>query len=424
VRLLFLTNFYPPESRGGYELWCQEVAEYLTRSGHDVLVLTSRPQAVDDVPRHGPRVARELYLEMEIDSPRNMGVFFLDRARRTRANLATADRWLNTFVPDAVVVWGMWNLDRSLPAAIERRYGDRTVYYFGDYWPTLPSQWRAFWDAPARSGLGRAARRLLSEAAERRLARDAQPALTLPHGLFPSAFMRRSYEQAAVRVGRSAVIPGGVPTERYRREADQRSRVRPADEWTLLVAGRLTPDKGMDTAIRAMASLAGRDGPRRWDLTVLGTGDDEHVASLRSLGAELGIADRVRFVGVVPSDEMPRMLCAHDVLVFPSIWNEPFGRVLVEAMASRVPVVGTTVGGAGEILRDGETGLVFEPGDVEGLVDRLERLAGDPELLGGLVTRGESVARSEFDVARMAVGIEAYLEEVIRADDIRRYLNG
>ena len=76
MRVLFLTNFYPPESRGGYELWCQEVAEHLSRSGHEVVVLTSRSRAVSaDIATPGVRIARELYLEMEIDSPRNVGVF-------------------------------------------------------------------------------------------------------------------------------------------------------------------------------------------------------------------------------------------------------------------------------------------------------------------------------------------------------------
>jgi glycogen synthase len=420
VRVLFLTNFYPPESRGGYELWCQEVAAHLGRSRHEVVVLTSRTRMVADEPTPGARIARELYLEMEIDSPRNVGVFFFDRARRARANLACANRWLDTFQPDVVLFWGMWNLDRSLAALVERRCGRRTVYYFGDYWPTLPGQWRAFWDAPARSRLAGAAKRLLKGSAERRLADDVQPPLSFPHGLFPSDFMRRSYEQAPIPIGRSEVVPGGVVTEAYRREADRCVREQPPDEWKVLVAGRLTPEKGFDTAVRAVALMTERDRQRRWSLTIAGTGEPGYVSALTDLAIGLRIADRVHFVGAVPPGEMPRMLCEHDVFVFPSTWNEPFGRVLVEAMAAGVAVVGTTVGGAGEILRDGETGLAFAPGDAEGLAAQLERLAAGPELRQRLIGQGQATAVAEFDSSRMAVGIEEYLEKVIREEDIRR----
>ena len=106
---------------------------------------------------------------------------------------------MTTFKPDIVLVWGMWNIDRSLAALAERRCGRRTVYYFGDYWPTLPSQWRAFWDAPARSRLASAAKWLLKGPAERQLAGHIQPALSLPHALFPSDFMRRSYSRRRSR---------------------------------------------------------------------------------------------------------------------------------------------------------------------------------------------------------------------------------
>lgn len=423
MRLIFITNFYPPAARGGYELWCQEVAEHLGGAGHEVVVLTSRSASPGEASASGVRVARELYLEMEIGSPRNVGVFFFDRERRTQANLATADRWLHDVEPDAVVIWGMWNIDRSLAALVERRCGDRTVYYFGDYWPTLPTQWRAFWDAPASSGLGRVARRLLKGAAARRLARDRQPALAFPHGLFPSEFMRRRYERAGVAVRRSSVVPGGVATAPFRRPASQADADATPQEWRVLVAGRLTPEKGIDTAVKAIGRLAAEQPTRAWRLTVVGTGDESYVTSLRDMAADLGIGDRVRFVGAVPASEMPRWLHAHDVFVFPSVWDEPFGRVLVEAMAARVPVVGTTVGGAGEILRDGETGLTFAPGDVDGLAHQLERVACRPELRDDLTARAQAAALANFDTSRMAQAIERYLEKVIQKEDRRRCSN-
>jgi glycosyltransferase involved in cell wall biosynthesis len=421
MRLLFLTNFYPPASLGGYELWCQEVAAYLASSGHDLLVLTSQSRTSSDDCRGRVRVARELHLEMEIDSPRNVPVFFLGRKRRSRANLECARRWMRTFEPQFVVIWGMWNLDRSLAALAEELYGARTVYYFGDYWPSLPSQWQNFWRSPARSQPSRVGKWLLKGPAERLLERDRRPALSFPHALFPSNFMRERYESAGIPLGRAKVVLGGVATEAYSREAAlsgaalgscSQTDATPGGPLRLLVTARLAPEKGVHTVLDAVALLAERGRGEQSFLTVVGKGEEAYEHALRERARRLGVDDHVRFLGVQRSEVMPRTYCQHDVVVFPSTWDEPFGRVLVEAMAAGIPVVGTNVGGAAEILRDGETGLVFAPGDAAGLADQIERLIDSPDLRKRLARQGQAWALDRFDVGRMAKEIEAYLVDI------------
>src|SRR5690606_32244724 len=108
MRLLSLSNFYPPASRGGYEQWCQEVSEGLVERGHEVIVLTSCYNR-EQVNGAGPRwVHRELHLEMDLVSLRNAVQFFTQRRHRVQKNLALLRRLIADWKPDVVLVWGMW----------------------------------------------------------------------------------------------------------------------------------------------------------------------------------------------------------------------------------------------------------------------------------------------------------------------------
>lgn len=158
------------------------------------------------------------------------------------------------------------------------------------------------------------------------------------------------------------------------------------DEGTvaLAVVAQLTPWKGQDDAIRVLAAL--RAGGR--DVTLLLAGSAKFAAAgtqfdnqayereLHALAAELGVADRVRFLG--ERGDVPNVLAAADVLLLPS-WREAFGRIAIEAMAMGVPVAATQTGGPAEIVRDGVDGLLLparEPAawaiGLEPLVDSAE----------------------------------------------------
>lgn len=355
---------------------------------------------------------------MNLNSRRNPVVFFTQRAKRERNNLAILRQRVAEFAPGAIMVWGMWNLSRSLVALAEDLCPQRTVYYFGDYWPTLPDPWWDYWQAPAQTRLSALPKRLLKPYAESLLEKETRCKLTFPHALFPSEFLCRAYQQVNVEIGQAQVIHGGVETELFRRVALNRLPSRSNHPIRLLIASRLLADKGIHTAIEALGILA-RQSKYEFHLSIVGTGDEPYVSRLHSLAKTLAVNNRVDFRGAVRSHEMPHLYGAHDVLIFPSIWQEPFGRVLVEAMASRLTVVGTTVGGAGEILRDGETGLVFPPGDPAALAEQLTRLADDRNLGSRLASQGQSFAVSRFDVSRMAEAIEQYLAGVIQDSPIR-----
>jgi glycosyltransferase involved in cell wall biosynthesis len=109
-----------------------------------------------------------------------------------------------------------------------------------------------------------------------------------------------------------------------------------------------------------------------------------------------------------PKEKMGELYANADIFLFTSIWQEPFGRVLVEAMASGVVVIGTATGGSGEILLDGKTGLTYPPGDSEALAERIFSLYSDRKMYDLLSSEGRKFAIEKFSIERMVNEIEDY----------------
>ncbi|HZJ24036.1 MAG TPA: glycosyltransferase family 4 protein, partial [Anaerolineales bacterium] len=104
-----------------------------------------------------------------------------------------------------------------------------------------------------------------------------------------------------------------------------------------------------------------------------------------------------------------------DVLVLPSLWPEPFARVVLEGMVSGLVVIATPTGGTTEILTDGENGLLFAAGDAEDLAQKIICLATDPKLRRRLALAGQQTVIERFTKTKMMDEIESYLQEVFRS---------
>jgi glycosyltransferase involved in cell wall biosynthesis len=146
-------------------------------------------------------------------------------------------------------------------------------------------------------------------------------------------------------------------------------------------------------------------------LTLVGSGHPDYVAFLRELVEQEHLQGFVIFHNSISKDEMPVFLQAFDILVFPSIYQEPLARMVQEAMLSGLVVVGTNTGGTKEILGHGDNGLIFTPEDAEGLADQIERLRADPDLYDRLAQSGRKTVLEKFTLERMVGEIEAFLLE-------------
>jgi glycosyltransferase involved in cell wall biosynthesis len=161
--------------------------------------------------------------------------------------------------------------------------------------------------------------------------------------------------------------------------------------------GRLVPEKGLDVLLLACSQLAGR-------FTVLIVGDGADKVRLEAMAKSLGLADRCRFVGAVDHSSVAEYMNAMDIFVLPSRttthWKEQFGRVLVEAMACKVAVVGSDSGAIPEVVAD--AGRIFPEGDRTALATILTKLLTDATLLQNTRERGYRRALANFTVERLA----------------------
>jgi D-inositol-3-phosphate glycosyltransferase len=231
---------------------------------------------------------------------------------------------------------------------------------------------------------------------------------------------------------RVAVIPCGVDVDlfRPRAAAPARARLGLDAEHVLLFVGRLTPIKGFETLLRALAVLRS-DGLATARLTLLvvggAKGDTDGSERLSQLAHSLGVAAWVDFRGPQPQDVLPDYYAAADLCLMPSRY-ESFGMVALEAMASGVPVIASRAGGLAVTVQDGVTGRLVPEGDVATLARAVAELLADGPGRRALGVRGvewarrfawPSVGRS---IAQLYAGLLPALEGAVGASGCRSVL--
>ncbi len=185
----------------------------------------------------------------------------------------------------------------------------------------------------------------------------------------------------------------------------------PTGGRVLTIVSRLTPWKGHVVLLRAMRQVLARHS----DTTLLIVGEAafwnaDYVGELEDLAGELGVREATRFTGY--RQDIPDLLALTDVFVLPST-DEPFGRVIVEAMAMELPVVATATGGVPEIVKQGETGLLVPPEEPTVLAEAIIRLLEDGELRREMGTRGRERVLAHFDARRTVRQVQELYERLL-----------
>lgn len=205
-----------------------------------------------------------------------------------------------------------------------------------------------------------------------------------------------------------SIVPFGVDLEMFKFE--QRT-VHKA--FTIGFVGRLLPAKGLLVLADALQKIRSES----WRLLIVGDGADR-VNMERKL-AEYGLLERATFAGAVPYDETPDYFRRMDVLVVPTRTTakirEQFGRVIVEAMASGVPVIGSTCGAIPEVIAD--AGLIFEEKNSAQLAAAMRSLIKDKDLCERLARAGRSRVEANYTWERVAEKIFALYRQVLKIDD-------
>ena len=415
MRILFLSNFYPPYELGGYEQWCQEIAQGLKERGHDVHILTSHHGVQPTTNGHTTDVSRVLHLQSDINYYHPTS-FFLKRASQEEDNIHTLKKIIDQFQPDVLLVWGMWNLSLNLAYEGERLMPGRVAYFISSYWPMDEDPHSIYWQLPANRTVTELVKRPFRSIALSQLQKEGYPPpLKFEHAVCCSHYVRDTLVEGGNLPSEAGVLYGGSDPEpflrhRVKQQASQDEPLR------LLYFGRLIHDKGVHTAIEALGLLEARGQLNKVALTILGSGHPEYEAKLHNMVDQLGIGKQVHFAGRVSREEIPAWLGRFEVYLFTSIWPEPMARSVMEAMAAGLMVIGSEVGGQIEMLDHEQNALTFQAEDATGLADQITRIIDEPSLIPQLAQAGQQMALEKFTLKRMTDDIETFLSQVVQAN--------
>jgi glycosyltransferase involved in cell wall biosynthesis len=175
------------------------------------------------------------------------------------------------------------------------------------------------------------------------------------------------------------------------------------DVKLIISVGRLVGWKGLHIVVQALARLPD-------DIHYLAIGEGPELEKLQLMAKELGVIDRVHFVGRISHEELPKWFALGDVLVQPSIGEEAFGISVVEAMACGLPVLGSDNGGMKETVVPGETGYLLPRRDVDAWTKALGDILADDELRKKMGAAGRDRVFEHFTWMANAMAIELLLQ--------------
>ncbi len=380
-RVLVVTNLLPPQEMGGYGRTMWEFSRELSARGHAVQVLTADlPRLVrQPTPEHAvfeTRVRRCLNLfgdwkdgavVVEPDAGKRNGIV---RENHRLIMAAAAE-----FGPDVVMVGNLDFVGHHFVQELLDR-GVPVLHRLGNALPGFE---------PASA-----------------------PKSPLYRLAGCSAWVNENLRAKGYPFTRYAVLAPGSPLEDYYRVfPPQRTKLR------IAFAGLLMPYKGAHVLIEALGHLTKSGVP--FECTLAGDSTSpEYLERLKTYAIRQGFFDSLSFPGFLAKTELAALYARSNVLVFPSVFEEPFGKTQIEAMAAGLLVISSGNGGATDIVCDGETGRFFRNNDSADLAEKLAEAHRDPEAAGQIALAGQEFS-FRFTTAASVDRLEEILAELIDA---------
>lgn len=377
LRLLLITNLYPPQELGGYGRCMADFAWGLLQRGHWLQVLCSDAPYLGcaGAGPSGEPVERSLQLKGSFSQGVQVMHDGSARAAVDAANAQVLQRWLAAGPWDGVL---LGNLDLLGPELLQPLLasGLRLLHHVGFVTPPFaPEQF---------------------------------PSSVQYRLLAASGAVRQALVQAGLPVADAPVVYPGARVDLFGPPRVSRPLPSPGGPLRVCFAGLQMVSKGPHTLLEALVLLRER-GVMAQAMLAGGSFQVDYASQLRRYCDAHGLGDQVWFAPQLTRDQLARFFRLNQVCVFPSLHPEAFGIVAAEAMASGLALVSTGVGGAAELFDDGISGLAYPAGDAAALAERLARLAADPALLTRLQHNGQQRVRERFSVTTAAQQLEALL---------------
>ncbi|WP_016700765.1 glycosyltransferase family 4 protein [Actinoalloteichus spitiensis] len=425
MRVLMLSWEYPPVVVGGLGRHVHALATRLARQGHEVVVLARHPAGTDATThptveewREGVRVLRVAEDPPHLTFERDLVAWTLAMGhvmvregtrllREWRPEVVHAHDWLVAHAATALADAADVPLVATLHATEAGRHSGWLSHSLNQQVHSV--EWWLANSADLLITCSAAMRREVTHLFDV----DPDRVVVLHNGIDRQRWTGRRGTELVADPSLAAATSGGAPRttasdgrppaapDAPRRprsgapcDGGPTGRTRPA---TLVFFGRLEWEKGVQDLIAALPEIR-RHHP---GTTLVVAGSGRHATDLVDDAHRHQVAEAVRFVGHLPDEQLAAVLSAADAAVFPSRY-EPFGIVALEAAAARVPLVTSTAGGLGEVVRDGSTGVSFPPGDVHRLAGAVREVLDDPDAARRRADAAFDRLATDFDWDRIA----------------------
>ncbi len=423
MKLVVFSNLWPPNFIGGYEIGASHVVSELRRRGHEVVVLST----------HGYHLVRQNYYEYKAhneDDKKDIvdvgmcvfgdfNKFRNDHPLAFRSGLIRSifarQRYLKAirkFHPDAFLVFNPVGVVTSVIddlASCSRDLNAPVFAYVSDHWlhswpniHPLASLIRSYMTSGKWSD--RFLGRVIRKSAEKAGLLPQQTPL-IDHYLFCSRFIQELSRPKYVGIAGKSILHWGLPDIETIRPVPP-DHFRRSNPLTLIYAGQILEHKGLPVIIRALRYCR---VPHK--LVVIGDDQGDYVDHCKNIAGKLGVLQQIQFTGTKPPSDMFAVLKnSGQVLVAPSLWDEPFSIVVLEGMGVGLPVVASATGGTPEAIREGNTGLLFERDHHRQLAQIIDRLNEDRDLCERLGRQARKQVFQRFTMAKMADQLEGIID--------------
>jgi glycosyltransferase involved in cell wall biosynthesis len=401
-----LSNKCPPDYDGGYELSAFQVAGALRDRGYDVHLATSHYRPTFKGNRSDPDWVHRIfaYLEWPALTKKRLARSMED-ARRvadlTNVGVDNADAlhaYLKKESFDLAYCFGLHGigLATAFPLAARKM---PILWHAGNYLIAQDLQLRSLWKRHRLAQ--RIGMHLMSRKAKLMIQRG-----DYSHIAFLSEAMQREFVRMGYKPPHSYIIPRGIDFPLSDLQEDRS----PA----FLMASRVAEEKGYDVVLEACGTLAKQSPITKWELHIAGSGRPEYIESLKAKARHEGIEDRVRFLGMLKRDEVLEEMRHSYAFISASLWEEPFGRTNIEALACGAPLVAADTGAIREIVGDSECALIYPKHDAAALARNLQDILGSSQLRGDLAHKGVDRIQKAFTMDRILDLTENVIAQVMK----------
>jgi glycosyltransferase involved in cell wall biosynthesis len=427
MRILVISNLYPPYFMGGYELICWDVVQGFRKRGHEVTVFTSTygvNKALQDGPVYRIFSYRYPLRQYKMWKP----LYFFPLLFAERNDWKQFLRFYREVSPDIIYIWNGLGLSYSLLLNIQTLEVP-VAFYISEHWLSKIHEepapegftlylepWIGFWKKREKNIVMKAVKKVLGSLLSSWGFVISFTPFPLKEVHYACSMLKEDALHTGLPVENSKVIYSGLNLEDGPFSTLLAEPPRSAGDslvpLKLLYVGNLLQAKGAHTVVEACAILKSKGIP--FSAIIAGKKlDQQYYDILTRRVQEDNLSSYVSFKLDLTREDLINYYKTYHMLIIPSIWREPTGQVILEGMTAGIPILHTGVGGTREILNEGENCLLFSPDNPQKLAEQIIRLVQDRNLYAQLSRGGKQTVQERFNLAKMVLEIEEDFKRIL-----------